>query len=53
MPLAAVHSAPGATLLERYDAAIPGSRMVAWALAAAALAIVVGLAIVVLRRLRS
>jgi serine-type D-Ala-D-Ala carboxypeptidase (penicillin-binding protein 5/6) len=53
VPLAAVRSAPGATWLERYDAAIPGSRAVAWALAAAALALLVGLAMVLLRRLRS
>ena len=38
-PLVASGSAAAADLLERYDAAIPGSRLVAWALAIGALAL--------------
>jgi hypothetical protein len=39
-PLAATRAAAAASLLERYDAAIPGSRAVAWGVAIAALALV-------------
>ncbi|MQA73229.1 MAG: hypothetical protein GEU88_02560 [Solirubrobacterales bacterium] len=53
VPLAALRSAPAATLLQRYDAAIPGSRAVAWALAVAVLALVLGLAIVLIGRRRA
>jgi D-alanyl-D-alanine carboxypeptidase (penicillin-binding protein 5/6) len=44
-PLVAVSSASAASLVERYDAAVPGPRLVAWALVVAALA----LAVVLLR----
>jgi D-alanyl-D-alanine carboxypeptidase (penicillin-binding protein 5/6) len=44
-PLVAVSSASAAGLVERYDAAVPGPRLVAWALVVAALA----LAVVLLR----
>jgi len=40
-PLAATRAASAASLLERYDAAIPGPRAVAWGVAIAALALVV------------
>jgi serine-type D-Ala-D-Ala carboxypeptidase (penicillin-binding protein 5/6) len=53
VPLAAVRSAPAASWVQRYDAAIPGSRAVAWGVAAAALALVAGLAFVAIRALRS
>jgi D-alanyl-D-alanine carboxypeptidase (penicillin-binding protein 5/6) len=39
-PLAATHGAAAASLLERYDAAIPGPRAVAWGVAILALAAV-------------
>ena len=39
-PLAAAASASAATLVERYDAAVPGSRAVAWAIAIAVVALV-------------
>ena len=38
VPLAATASASAATLVERYDAAVPGPRLVAWVIAVAALA---------------
>jgi D-alanyl-D-alanine carboxypeptidase (penicillin-binding protein 5/6) len=53
VPLAAVRSAPAASWVQRYDAAIPGPRAVAWGVAAAALALVAGLAFVAIRALRS
>jgi len=40
VPLAATTSASAASLVERYDAAVPGPRVVAWAIAVAALALV-------------
>ncbi len=40
VPLAAARSAAAASLVERYDAAVPGSRVVAWLVAVAALAFV-------------
>jgi hypothetical protein len=39
-PLAATRGAAAATLLERYDAVIPGPRAVAWGVAILALALV-------------
>jgi D-alanyl-D-alanine carboxypeptidase (penicillin-binding protein 5/6) len=40
VPLVATSSASAASLVERYDAAVPGPRVVAWAIAIAAIALV-------------
>ena len=50
-PLAAAASASAASLVERYDAAVPGPRLVAWGIAVAALALAfIGLIVVWDRR---
>ena len=48
----AARSAPEATLLERFDGAIPGPRVVAWAAAIAGLALVFGTGVWLLDRRR-
>lgn len=52
VPLAAAHAVGAASLLDRYDAAVPGSRAVAWliALVVVAMAVVALVALVRVRR---
>jgi hypothetical protein len=51
-PLAAARGAAAASLLERYDAAVPGPRAVAWGVAIAALTLVFIAAIAIWDRRR-
>ena len=51
-PLAATRAAAAASLLERYDAAVPGSRAVAWGVAIAGLTLLFIAAIAIWDRRR-
>jgi serine-type D-Ala-D-Ala carboxypeptidase (penicillin-binding protein 5/6) len=53
VPLAAAHAAPAASLLERFDGAVPGPRPLAWAAAVLGLAAAFGGALVAYARLRA
>jgi D-alanyl-D-alanine carboxypeptidase (penicillin-binding protein 5/6) len=49
VPLAAARSAPAASLLERYDAAVPGSRALGLLIAVAAIALLLAIAVALAR----